>query len=87
MSATMECFFKLNKVVDHDCGNYRIGALDFINYAAIREYVAQHGDFAWEQLTWVCAKILSEAQDQLLIERMKNQDVGCKALEQTYENI
>ena len=71
MSAKLETFFELKKVVDHDCGNYQIGEIDFVNYAKIREYISLYGDLGYQQLVDVCIKMMSEAQDQARIERMK----------------
>lgn len=71
MSAKLETFFELKKVTDHDCGNYTLGEIDFVNYAKIREYVSQYGEFGYHQLVDVCIKIMSEAQSQLYTERLK----------------
>ena len=38
----MKTFLEIQKVVDHDCGNYTIGEIDFVNHDAIREYINQH---------------------------------------------
>jgi hypothetical protein len=81
MSAKLETFFELKKVVDHDCGNYQIGEIDFVNYAKIREYVSTYGDLGYQQLIDVCVRIMSEAQDQARIERSKeyaSQEVSVK---------
>lgn len=74
MSAKLETFFELKKVVDHDCGNYRIGEIDFTNYAKIREYIHQHGQFGYEQLIDVLVLIMSEAQDQIQFERSQKDE-------------
>ena len=79
MSAKLETFFELKKVTDHDCGLYQIGEIDFVNYAKIREYIAQYGDFGFDQLVNVCIRIMAEAQNQAAIER--GRDITGEAME------
>jgi hypothetical protein len=78
MSAKLETFFELKKVTDHDCGNYQIGEIDFVNYAKIREYIAEHGELGFRELIEVCHEIIFQARDQRNIERMKaHQTAAC----------
>lgn len=76
MSAKMKTFFELQKAVDHDCGLYQIGEIDFVNYDHIREYIASHEELGYRSLIDVCIKIMSVAQDQIIIERNKRQPSG-----------
>jgi len=78
MSAKMETFFELKRVTDHDCGNYRIGEIDFVNLAKIREHVDQYGEAAYQDILDVCVRITSEARDQIISYRGKHHSAGCE---------
>lgn len=49
MSAKMKTFLEIKKVVDHDCGNYRMGEIDFVDYGQIENYIAQYGEYGYSQ--------------------------------------
>ena len=72
MSAKLETFFELKQVVDHDCGNYRIGEIDFVDYGAIEKYVERHGKFGYDELITVCTRIMYDAQHQLRKQRIES---------------
>lgn len=71
MSAKMKTFFELQKVVDHDCGNYRMGEIDYVKYDDIAQYVRDYGDLGEAEITRVCIKILHLAQQTAIAERNK----------------
>ena len=71
MSAEMKTFFELQKVVDHDCGNYRIGEIDFIDFHAINKYIEQYGEFGYTELSDALIRLLAESRTAIVEYRMK----------------
>ena len=71
MSAQMKTFFELKKVTDHDCGNYRIGEIDFVNYEALKDHVKKYGENGYKDLAWVLTKCLGESQKAILVYRAR----------------
>lgn len=69
MSAKLQTFFELKKVIDHDCGNYQIGEIDFVDYSTIREHIFRYGEMAYQDLVNVCIRMLIEAREQIEIVR------------------
>lgn len=43
MSATVKPLLELSVVTDHDCGNYRIGAVEFSIYPNVEAFLVQYG--------------------------------------------
>lgn len=64
MSAKTKTLIKFETVIDHDCGNYRIGEIDYVDYDAVRQFVLADDpdDFREHEIYRVCAKILGIAQ-------------------------
>jgi len=76
MSAKLETFFELKKVVDHDCGNYQIGEIDFVPYNKLTEYVNQYGEDGYRNLVDVCIQMMEYARNQMIMDRMNKQSAG-----------
>lgn len=43
MGATTETLIEIKRVTDHDCGNYRIGEIDFGIRGTLRDYLEKYG--------------------------------------------
>jgi len=79
LSATTKTFLEIKKVVDHDCGNYRIGEIDFIPRNEVREYVLKHGQFAVDELHRAFFQMM-EAAYMAMREKHQHEQVGqCSA--------
>lgn len=78
MSAKMETFFELKKVTDHDCGNYRMGEIDFVNFDNIRDYVKTYGDFGRDELYDVCARVMQTAREQAIRNKLDQDSAQCQ---------
>lgn len=74
MSAQVETFLEIKKVVDHNCGNYRIGEIDYYPLECVRAYINQHGEYGLLQLSHVFNSLMSEAHKELV--RKNNLDSG-----------
>ena len=74
MSAKIKTFFELKKVVDHDCGNYRIGEIDYVDYNAIIQYINDYGDFGEQEINRVCIKILAIVQQTAIVRRNRDNE-------------
>ncbi len=85
MSAKLETFFELKQVIDHDCGNYQIGEIDFVNYGAIREYVGRHGELGYQQLMWVLPRLMTEAQNEIV--RVRSSGQACAQAVESQEPL
>ena len=72
MSAKTKTFLEVKKVVDHDCGNYRIGEISFVNYEAIAEYIERHGEFGYQEFNTFLNRANSVLWDAILKYRAKN---------------
>lgn len=79
MSAKLETFFELQKVVDHDCGNYRIGEIDFVKYSDVTKYVHEYGEDGYRGLVDVCIQVMEHARNQLIMDRMNSRQAGTEA--------
>ena len=77
MSAKMETFFELKKVVDHDCGNYRIGEIDFVDLDAIDQYVEEYGDFGKNEILDACVRIMFKARQAAIRTRASGHQDEC----------
>ena len=76
MSAQLETFFELKKVVDHDCGNYQIGEIDFIDFKAINDYVERYGEFGYKELTDCLIRLLAESRTAIINKRIKESNAA-----------
>ena len=52
MSATREKIISFSYVTDHDCGNYRIGEVDWGIHGTFDEFLKSYGDKGIQDLFW-----------------------------------
>jgi len=79
MSAKMKTILEVKKVIDHDCGNYTMGELDFINYAAIDEYIQTHGEFGYREFSTFLNKCSHQLWESIIDYREENHNGQCKS--------
>lgn len=72
MTARKE-LFSVQVITDDDCGMYRIGEIDTDPQDAVREYVRSNGEYGYQEMLQLGARILEVAQVSIRDHRMSQQ--------------
>lgn len=65
--------FSVSIITDDDCGMYRIGEIDTDPQDAIREYVKRYGEYGYQEVLQLGARMLEVAQVAIRDERYRGQ--------------
>jgi hypothetical protein len=79
MSATIETIGTIDKVTDHDCGNYRIGEIWSDPTFMVEAHIDRYGEYGYEQFRDYALQILHVAQVRIRSKRSQEYQSQCSA--------
>jgi len=74
MSATTEKIGEVLKVIDHDCGNYRIGEIWNDPTGMVENHIDKYDEYGYEQMRDYALQMIHAAERRIRLKRTQKHD-------------